>query len=88
MAKIRFKPVHIVIAVIIAIIFLPGYIKFMQLKVRNMHLESEISRLERENIKLSKEKKRLEEDINYVEKVARESLGVTKKGEIPIRIEK
>lgn len=88
MAKIRFKPVQIVIAVIIAAIFLPGYIKFMQLKVRNMHLESEISRLERENIKLYKEKKRLEEDINYVEKVARESLGVTKKGEIPIKIEK
>ena len=88
MAKIRFKPVQIVIAVIIAAIFLPGYIKFMQLKVRNMRLESEISRLERENIKLYKEKKRLEEDINYVEKVARESLGVTKKGEIPIRIEK
>ena len=88
MAKIRFKPVQIVIAVIIAAIFLPGYIKFMQLKVRNMRLESEISRLERENIKLYKEKKRLEEDINYVEKVARESLGVTKKGEIPIKIEK
>ena len=88
MAKIRFKPVQIVIAVIIAAIFLPGYIKFMQLKVKNMHLESEISRLERENIRLYKEKKRLEEDINYVEKVARESLGVTKKGEIPIRIEK
>jgi len=88
MAKIRFKSIHIAIAVIIAVIFLPGYIKFMQLKVRNMHLESEISRLERENIKLYKEKKRLEEDINYVEKVARESLGVTKKGEIPIKIEK
>ena len=60
----------------------------MQLKIRNMHLEKEITRLERDNIKLYKEKKRLEEDINYVEKVARESMGVTKKGEIPIRIEK
>jgi cell division protein FtsB len=88
MAKIRFKPIHIVVAVVIAAIFLPGYIKFIQLKVRNMHLEGEISRLEKENLKLYKEKKRLEEDINYVEKVARESMGVTKKGEIPIRIEK
>jgi len=88
MAKIRFKPIQIAIAVIIAVIFLPGYIKFMQLKVRNMHLESEIIRLEKENLKLFKEKKKLENDINYVEKVARESMGVTKKGEIPIRIEK
>ena len=88
MAKIRFKPIHIVTVAVIAVVFLPGYIKFMQLKVRNMHLENEISRLEKENLKLYKEKKRLEEDINYVEKVARESMGVTKKGEIPIRIER
>ncbi|HAZ09987.1 MAG TPA: hypothetical protein DCY56_02630 [Candidatus Omnitrophica bacterium] len=88
MAKIRIKPAYIVIAAIIGAVFLPGYIKFMQLKIRNMRLESEITRLERENLKLYKEKKRLEEDINYVEKVARESMGVTKKGEIPIRIER
>jgi cell division protein FtsB len=88
MAKIRFKPIHIAVAAVIAAIFIPGYIKFIQLKVRNMHLEGEISRLEKENLKLYKEKKRLEEDINYVEKVARESMGVTKKGEIPIRIER
>ena len=88
MAKIRIKPAHIVIAAIIGAVFLPGYIKFMQLKIRNMHLEKEITRLEKDNLKLYKEKKRLEEDINYVEKVARESMGVTKKGEIPIKIEK
>jgi cell division protein FtsB len=88
MAKIRIKPAHIVIAAIIGAVFFPGYIKFMQLKIRNMRLENEITRLEKENLKLYKEKKRLEEDINYVEKVARESLGVTKKGEIPIKIEK
>ena len=87
MAKIRIKPAHIIIAAIIGAIFLPGYIKFMQLKIRNMHMEKEITRLEKDNLKLYKEKKRLEEDINYVEKVARESMGVTKKGEIPIKIE-
>ena len=88
MAKIRFKPIHIAIAAVIAVIFVPGYIKLIQLKVRNIHMENEISRLERENLKLYKEKKKLENDINYVEKVARESMGVTKKGEIPIRIER
>ena len=88
MAKIRLKPIHIVIVAVIAVIFIPGYIKLIQLKVRNMHMENEISRLEIENLKLYKEKKKLENDINYVEKVARESMGVTKKGEIPIRIER
>jgi len=88
MAKIRIKTAHIVIAAVIGLIFLPGYFKFVQLKFKNMRLESEIVRLEKENLKLYKEKKRLENDINYVEKVARESMGVTRKGEIPIKIEK
>ena len=88
MAKIRFKPIHILVAAVIAVIFIPGYIKLIQLKVRNIHMENEIIRLEKENLKLYREKKRLEEDINYVEKVARESMGVTKKGEIPIKIER
>jgi len=88
MAKIRIKPLYIIIAIIITAVFLPGYIKFMQLKIRNMYLEREIARLEKDNLKLYKEKNKLEEDINYVEKVARESMGVTKKGEIPIKIER
>jgi cell division protein FtsB len=88
MAKIRIKPLYIGIMVLFGIIFIPGYIKFMELKFKNDRLEKEISRLERENIKLHKEKKRLQEDITYVEKVARESIGVTREGEIPIKIKK
>lgn len=90
MAKIniRIKSSYIVIGIIMSFIFLPGYIKFIQLKAKSIKLEREIVRLEKENIRLHQEKKRLETDINYVEKVARESMGVTRKGEIPIRIEK
>lgn len=88
MAKIRIKSRYIVIGVILLVIFLPGYLKFMQLAAKNIYLEYEIRRLERENVRLYKEKKRLQEDINYVEKVARESMGVTRKGEIPIKIER
>jgi len=88
MAKIRIKTQYIVIAVILVVIFLPGYAKFMELMARNNYLEKEIARLEKENLRLYKEKERLQKDITYVEKVARESLGVTRKGEIPIKIEK
>ena len=87
MAKIRIKPLYIVIAIVLFVLFLPGYAKFMELRARNMYLEKEIKRLEQENITLYKEKDRLEDDIDYIEKVARESMGVAKEGEIPIKIE-
>ena len=87
MVKLKIKPLYIVIAIILFLIFLPGYARFMELRAKNINLEKEIQRLEQENASLYKEKQRLEEDIDYVEKVARESMGVTREGEIPIKIE-
>ena len=87
MAKIRIRPLYIVIALILFVTFLPGYAKFMELRAKNIYLEKEIERLEQENVRLYKEKEKLEEDIDYIEKVARESMGVTREGEIPIKIE-
>lgn len=88
MAKIGIKPLYVGIAIVLFLIFLPGYAKFMELRAKNMYLEKEIKRLEMENVKLYKEKKRLEEDISYVEKVARDSMGVAKEGEMPIKIQR
>ncbi len=87
MAKIKIRPLYIGIIVALVVIFLPGYAKFMELRAKNIYLEKEIERLEQENVKLYKEKDRLEKDIDYIEKVARESMGVTREGEIPVRIE-
>lgn len=86
MAKIKIKPLYIGIALVLFIIFLPGYAKFMELRAKNLYLEKEIERLEQQNVRLYKEKQRLEEDIDYIEKVARESMGVTREGEIPVRM--
>ena len=88
MAKIRIRPVYFIIAIALVVIFLPGYAKFMELRTRNIYLEKEIKRIEKENIALNKEKQRLEDDIDYIEKVARESMGVAREGEVPIMIEK
>ncbi len=88
MAKIKIKPFYVVIAIALIIIFLPGYAKFMELQAKSEWLEKEIERMEKENIRLYNEKLKLEKDINYIEKVARESLGLTREGEIPVKIEK
>jgi cell division protein FtsB len=87
MAKIRIKPLYIVVLIGIMIIFLPGYAKFMELRAKNSSLEKEIERLETENVRLYREKQKLEQDITYVEKVARESMGVAREGEVPIKLE-
>ena len=60
MAKIRIKPIYIGVAIILIVLFLPGYAKFMELRAKNLYLENEIERLEQENIALNKEKARLE----------------------------
>ena len=83
---IKIKPLYIGITICLVVIFLPGYAKFMELRARNSDLEKEIEHLEHENVSLNHEKKRLEEDIYYIEKVARESMGVAKEGEIPVEI--
>ena len=87
MPKLRIKPLYVLMAIGLFVIFLPGYARFMELRARNTYLEEEMERLEQENTRLYKEKAKLEQDIDYIEKVARESMGVAREGEIPITIE-
>jgi len=87
MAKIKINPLYIGVAIVLIVVFLPGYAKFMELRAKNINLENEIERLEKENMTLYREKDKLEKDIHYIEKVARDSMGVAREGEIPIKIE-
>jgi len=68
------------------IIFLPGYTKLQELRERNRDLEARIKHLNIENALLQQELKRIESDPVYQEKIAREKMGVVRKGEIPIKI--
>ena len=72
--------------VFLLIIFLPGYTKLQELRDRNRDLEVKIKRLKIENSLLQEELKRIETDPLYQEKIAREKMGVVRKGEIPIKI--
>lgn len=71
---------------LILIIFFPGYAKIQEMRQKNRKLESDIKRLKAENIALSLEKEKLETDPNYLEQVAREKLGIVKKGETVYRL--
>jgi cell division protein FtsB len=73
------------IAAVIVIIFLPSFVKYQELSYKNRKLESRIESLSLENRRLTEEKHRLETDITYCEKRAREELGVARKGEIVLK---
>ena len=74
------------IAVFLLILFLPGYTKLQELRDKNRDLETKIKKLNIENVLLQQELNRLENDPVYQEKIAREKMGVVRKGEIPIKI--
>jgi len=74
------------ISVFLLIMFLPGYTKLQDLKDRNRDLEEKIKRLNIENSLLQQELARIENDPVYQERIAREKMGVVRKGEVPIRI--
>lgn len=74
----------LVIAVLV-IIFLPSFARYQELNYKNKRLDERIKFLKSENKRLEEEKARLETDITYIEKSAREKLGVVRKGEIVLK---
>ncbi len=63
-------------------IFLPSYTKMQDLRQRSAHYDRQIEILKKQRTALLDEKKLLESDPLYLEKVAREKMGLVKEGEI------
>jgi len=72
------------IAVVLIIILLPGYTKLQDLVSENRRLEVKVEELTKSIDELEAEKEKLEGDILYIEKVAREKLGVVREDEVVI----
>ena len=73
------------IAAVLAMIFLPSFAKYQELSYKNRSLEAKINLLKTDNRRLEEEKRLLETDITYIEKRAREEIGVVRKGEIVLK---
>jgi cell division protein FtsB len=84
MAKKSGVKIVIFVAILLAA-FLPPFIKYQQISYKNRALDYQLKSLKEEIKKLEEEKRRLETDIIYVEKRARDRIGVAKKGEIILR---
>lgn len=70
----------------LAYLFLSGYLDLRKVGQRLARIEAENRRLIQENKRLEEEIKALEGDPFYIEKIAREELGMVKKGEIVYEI--
>ena len=71
---------------VILIIFLPGYFKLQKLRDKNRILNSEIEKLNKENQSLANQIDRLEADPFYIEKKARNKMGIGKRGEVRYKV--
>jgi len=74
------------ISLLFLILFLPGYTKLQELRDKNRNLADRYRKMEVENYLLQEELKRVESDPVYQEKIARQKMGVVRKGEIPVKI--
>lgn len=73
-------------SVVILVAFFPSFMKMRELSVRNDELKSEQAALIEKNKQLLAEKRRLEEDPEYLERVAREKMGLGREGEVIFRM--
>ena len=67
-------------------IFLPSYFRMRDLQQTNQDYKQQIRQLAQKNDELVKERERLIEDPTYLEKVAREKMGLGRKGEVILRL--
>jgi cell division protein FtsB len=75
-----------IIIIVIGLTFIPGFARLQELKTKNRQLNRQIISLKTENLALQKEVEKLQTDSVYLERVAREKMGVVKKGEVVYHI--
>ncbi len=71
---------------VLGAIYIPNYLRIRELARQNRELEQAIKEIAQANKRLSEEHRKLQSDPIYLEKVAREKLGVARKGEIVYKV--
>ena len=86
MGKSKIIVLFVLGLVLLGIIFIPGYLKIRRLAKQNKELEKQIEETQQANRRLKEEHQKLINDPLYLEKVAREKLGVVRKGEVVYKV--
>jgi len=72
---------------VLIVVFLPGFSELQRLREENVNAKKRIDMLQQHNDILKEEIRMMKEDPEYVEKKAREKLGIVKKGEFVYRLD-
>lgn len=75
-----------IFAAVILVAFLPTFSRLQDVKQKDLEYQARIAELEAENAKLQNERRKLEEDPVYLEKVAREKMGLIREGEVVYKL--
>lgn len=70
------------IAILVLLIFIPGFARMQELKSENRNLQEQIGNIKEENLVLKREIGKLQDDSVYLESVAREKMGIVREGEV------
>ncbi len=70
------------VGIIVMVVFLPAFSNWQDVKQKDAEYQKRITELVEENARLKEEKRLLEEDPDYLEKVAREKMGLIREGEV------
>jgi cell division protein FtsB len=84
MAKKELATITLIVAGIV-LIFLPSFAKYQELSSKNRLLDRKLQFAKEEIKRLEGEKVRLQNDITYIEKRARDKIGLVRKGELVIK---
>ena len=82
--KVGRRKLYIIIA-IATVLFLPPFVKYEALQYKSRKIDEQIAQLKAENKRLEEEKLKLQTDIAYIEKRARENVGMVRRGEIVMK---
>jgi len=74
------------ISIAVFLLFLPSYAKMQDLKLKNTTYERQLKELEKLRAELIEEKRLLTDDPDYLEKIAREKMGLIKENEVVYKI--
>lgn len=82
-SRIRKKIIKgLILVVILGIIYYPGYRRIQKMRYENHKLAVQLEELQKKNAYLEEKLKKLTTDLTYIEKRAREELGIAREGEI------